>query len=622
MTLDFAEPALDGGASRRIDPAFRAHYLTIVRLCMRQLGDPNDAEDAAQETFRRALQQRDGVVGDPLPWLIAVARNVCIDELRRRRSGRTALERTAAAGSASQSDAEGEDNPERVVVGRMFVHELLGRLTPAERRVVAGTVMDGQSGGEVAASLGVTASTARVLLARAREKMRRYLSDGQAAMNGLVFLGWRTSMRVRHRVLARPVAMQPRVELLFPALVMTALVSSTGAPVVAPSASGSDAADRFLAAHRVAWMETGGVTRSGVAASQQGGVAHPLPAQRPAPPSGTTGAGTPIGLLMPAPKPDQVWVTDFAPSPNYRSDHTIYMVGTGSCAGWCQQLFRSSDGGATWTHVPTQSMYGPQLLIPATSYGAGRFYAAGNDLLQVTTDSGAHFNEYSPLLGFATAAPAWLRAQVVVSDVALSLIDGTQVAHPIASFGPAESAAGPALLLPSASPGGFVALQLVQNFLVGGPDTLLSCGAGGCTPMSQVPLSGNVQLLASPDFASDHTLIAVGGGVAVSRDGGMSFTLVSSKPLSQGLVLPGSRGVRLLAVDSAYGQNGNLMLMVSDDLGQTWSPAILGSARHAAYVHTPRLIAPDRLIASAADPTRPGSNVFVCSADGASWSGC
>ncbi len=225
MTLDFAEPALDGGASRRIDPAFRAHYLTIFRLCMRQLGDPCDAEDAAQETFRRALQQQGGVVGDPLPWLITVARNVCIDELRRRRSGRDALVRSATRAITPDPDGDGVTNPERVVVGRMFVNELLDCLTPAERRVVAGSLIDGRSGGELAASLGVTASTARVLLARARGKLRRYLEDGQALVTGGAFAGWRGAERLRQRLLSRPLALQARPEMLLPALVMTAVVS-------------------------------------------------------------------------------------------------------------------------------------------------------------------------------------------------------------------------------------------------------------------------------------------------------------------------------------------------------------------------------------------------------------
>lgn len=623
MTLEFAEPALSGGASRLIDPAFRAHYFTILRLCMRQLGDRSDAEDAAQETFRRALQQREGMIGDPLPWLIAVARNVCIDELRRRRTGRNALERSAAEGNGVHAEGDGSSaNPERVVVGRMFVRELLDRLTPAERRVVAGSLIEGQSGGELAASLGVTASTARVLLARARGKLRRYLEDGQGLVTGVCFAGWRTAHWVRQRVLSRPWALQSHAALLLPALVVTAMVSAGGAPAAAGGAAAGDSVDHYVAtAHRVDVSSDTVTGRNSTPSTAVQFAPGGQPQGRGAAPASEAGAGSPLDLILPAPDPDQVWVTDFAPSPNYRTDHTIFMVGTGSCSPSCSQLFRSTDGGATWTYVPTHDLQSPQLLIPPSSYGNGRFYAAGGNLLQVTTDNGSHFRNDAPLLGSVTVAPAWLGAQVVMSDVDLSLIDSSQVPHVVATFGPAQSAAGPALLFPSAS--GFTALQLVQNYLVPGPDTLLSCTTAGCATLATVPLSGKVQLIASPNFDTDHTLFAVGGGVAVSHDGGATFALVSTKPIFQGISIPGPSGVRIVAVDTAYAQNGNLVLMYSDDLGMTWDPATLGRpALGAVYVHTPRLIGPGRLIASAADPHHPGANIFICSDDGASWSGC
>src|SRR3982074_3563566 len=138
MTLEFADPVLTGGAPpRRPELYFSAHYLSVMRVCMRQLGDHNDAEDATQETFRRALQQGIGAVEDPLPWLLTVARNVCVDELRRRRSGQTALKHEVAVRANTRTRTEDPNcNPEPMVVGRMFVGELLGRLTPAERRAV------------------------------------------------------------------------------------------------------------------------------------------------------------------------------------------------------------------------------------------------------------------------------------------------------------------------------------------------------------------------------------------------------------------------------------------------------------------------------------------------------
>jgi hypothetical protein len=314
-------------------------------------------------------------------------------------------------------------------------------------------------------------------------------------------------------------------------------------------------------------------------------------------------------------------VSDFQPSPDYSSDHTVFMVGTGSCLVACSQMFRSADGGATWSYVPAQHLQSTQLILPAASFAGGRFFAAGGNLLQVTNDSGRSFHDYGPLTGYTTAAPAWLGVQVVAADLGLSFIDGSQAPHPVTVFGPGRAAAGPPLLLPAA--GGFIALQLVQDDVMGGPDTLLRCTAAGCAEQAQVPLSGDVQLLRSADFDRDHTLVAVGGGVAVSHDAGSSFELVSTAPVFGAIAFPGPSGQRLLAMDTSRAATSDYALTYSDDWGRTWRTAGFDqSIAGALYAHSARALAPGRLIASAADPRHPGMHVFVCSRDGASWSSC
>jgi RNA polymerase sigma-70 factor (ECF subfamily) len=624
MTLEFADPILTGGpAVRQRDRYYSAHYLAILRYCVRQLADHDDAEDATQETFRRAIQQRIGEVDDPLPWLLTVARNVCVDEMRRRRSGRTALERTVAAqGSVPESSG----NPEPVVVGRMFVDELLGRLTPAERRVVAGKVINGQSGGELAASMGVTASTTRVLLARAREKMRRYIEDAHGVAGGFALAGWGAAHGVRRRVLGRSWTFQPGAEMLLPVLVVAALVAPVATTPPGLSFAGTGGVSRDALVARNLDLSGGVAGRSaGLAAGAATALAltdPTTPRAHSASPSAQPHGASPIDPLLPAPNPDQVWASDFAPSPNYSSDHTVYMVGTGNCYGVCAQLFRSTDGGASWSYVSTNGLWADRLLIPPSSYGSGRFYGTGGNLLQVTTDGGASFNTYGPAPAFAAAAPSWLGTQVVTADAALSFVDGSHVPHVIAAFGPGLTAASAPVLFP-ATPG-WSALQLVQNQVAGGPDTLLRCSMTGCRAETQVPLSGTVQLLASPAFDVDHTLVAIGPGAAVSHDGGATFQPVSTQSLSDAIAVAGPHGgVRLVAVHATTAGGSDMPLAYSDDWGSTWSDAHLSrSLRGSLYVHTPRVLAPGRLIASAADANHPGLHVFVCSPDGASWSAC
>jgi RNA polymerase sigma-70 factor (ECF subfamily) len=65
------------------------HYQKpVYHLCLRMLGDPGDAEDAAQETFLRAyLQLATYDAGRSFKtWLMAIASHYCIDRLRRKRA--------------------------------------------------------------------------------------------------------------------------------------------------------------------------------------------------------------------------------------------------------------------------------------------------------------------------------------------------------------------------------------------------------------------------------------------------------------------------------------------------------------------------------------------------------
>jgi RNA polymerase sigma-70 factor (ECF subfamily) len=61
----------------------------VLGLSQRILGDGPLAEDVTQEVFMQVWQRAGGYAplrGSPLPWLLAITRNLCIDHLRRRKS--------------------------------------------------------------------------------------------------------------------------------------------------------------------------------------------------------------------------------------------------------------------------------------------------------------------------------------------------------------------------------------------------------------------------------------------------------------------------------------------------------------------------------------------------------
>jgi RNA polymerase sigma-70 factor (ECF subfamily) len=59
----------------------------VYNLCYRMLGDPDEAEDASQESFMRAffsIKRYDNRRSFST-WLLSIAAHYCIDQLRRRR---------------------------------------------------------------------------------------------------------------------------------------------------------------------------------------------------------------------------------------------------------------------------------------------------------------------------------------------------------------------------------------------------------------------------------------------------------------------------------------------------------------------------------------------------------
>ncbi|NMC80179.1 MAG: sigma-70 family RNA polymerase sigma factor [Chloroflexi bacterium] len=59
----------------------------VYNLCYRMLGEPQEAEDAAQETFWRAYQalKRYDPQRSFITWLLSIAAHYCIDQQRRRK---------------------------------------------------------------------------------------------------------------------------------------------------------------------------------------------------------------------------------------------------------------------------------------------------------------------------------------------------------------------------------------------------------------------------------------------------------------------------------------------------------------------------------------------------------
>lgn len=158
-------------AQYSFDEFYNAYYRDLVAYCRRHLGTGGDPEAIAQEAFTRAWTAWGRYTASrPFwPWMVTIARRLCIDY--RRREVRHA-ELPEAVTMWMESSALPE---ERLEIAEERRHALiaLGHLKPEARRVVELRDIDGWSYEQIANFEGVTVESIRGSLKRARIALRR-----------------------------------------------------------------------------------------------------------------------------------------------------------------------------------------------------------------------------------------------------------------------------------------------------------------------------------------------------------------------------------------------------------------------------------------------------------------
>src|SRR5262245_61922050 len=152
----------------------------LLTLAWRLLGDRADAEDAVQrvllKTYTSAKQYRPEWAVST--WLYRLATNVCVDEIRRRRS-RSSLRK---AMREEEADGQGRLFSGAAVAGpaqRLDVRRAL-EVVPLEARILlALRYVDGLSYQELARVRGISVNTVKSQLARGKSILRAALSQGR-----------------------------------------------------------------------------------------------------------------------------------------------------------------------------------------------------------------------------------------------------------------------------------------------------------------------------------------------------------------------------------------------------------------------------------------------------------
>lgn len=158
----------------RLEEMVRAHLPRIVRLCTVILGNPQEAEDMAQEVFLKAFRSIGKFRGDAgvSTWLTRIAINVCRDHIRRRKW------RTQQWEEAEEL-MDSAPGPTDRVMARQMAMRALKSLSPKEEVAVRLRFGGEYNTREIAEALDCSESTVKTYLHRAMRKMAKTLvSEG------------------------------------------------------------------------------------------------------------------------------------------------------------------------------------------------------------------------------------------------------------------------------------------------------------------------------------------------------------------------------------------------------------------------------------------------------------
>lgn len=171
-----------------VEDAFAMHYSAVFRQVQRLMRDPDDSYDltlTAWEKAQRAWDRRPSVALEIKPWLFRIARNACVDELRRRQLVRwEPLESTRHGGHNQSGDGpvapaslltSDTYDPEREMLRNEraeLVRRALRRLPNRYRTCLLMREAEGLSCEEIGNRLALSSGAVRTTLCRARQRLR------------------------------------------------------------------------------------------------------------------------------------------------------------------------------------------------------------------------------------------------------------------------------------------------------------------------------------------------------------------------------------------------------------------------------------------------------------------
>lgn len=173
---EWLQQALHGDANA-FGQLVEVYNQPVYNLCFRMLGDPYEAEDAAQEAFLRAYKflKRYDITRSFSTWLLSIAAHYCIDLIRKRRIWFIPIDTLDYREIRDPSP-----NPESslsISEDQQQIQSLLESLSPTDRAAVVMRYWYDFSYDEISNTLNLSLSAVKSRLHRARRTLAQSWSE-------------------------------------------------------------------------------------------------------------------------------------------------------------------------------------------------------------------------------------------------------------------------------------------------------------------------------------------------------------------------------------------------------------------------------------------------------------
>ena len=150
---------------------FLPYHRKLYRAAFRLMGNAQDAEDMVQEAYLKLWKRRNELPSDIMnleAYCMTLIKNTCFDSLRlshQEEDGRPPEELSIAGNTNVACEVELRDEANHVMT-------LIDRLPQKQQQVMRMRDVEDQSYEEIEKATGLTSINIRVLLSRARKKIR------------------------------------------------------------------------------------------------------------------------------------------------------------------------------------------------------------------------------------------------------------------------------------------------------------------------------------------------------------------------------------------------------------------------------------------------------------------